>query len=264
MEIAVGDLKQFDTFPPAVKGVNVIIHLGAQLPSAPEEEMKTVNIYGTRELVLAAKKANIRRFLHFSSAECSDNLVYSIFRDTKKASEKPVRGNNWNGPSSARPPCTVQPTERFLGPILRKIGAGESFDVPGDGQVKMGPVHAQDAAVAVVNTLAYGMAVDAVYHLCGPGIAYDDMLHAAGAVAGKPPKISHSSLGFKERWLTIQDFLTKDPQKKLAIATRRNDLRYFLKDHLYPCDDAKAQVGFLPREFATGVKEACATRWWGG
>ena len=59
VEIAVGDLAKFDTFPAAVRGVNAIIHLGAQLPTAAEEEMKTVNIYGTRELVLAAKKANI-------------------------------------------------------------------------------------------------------------------------------------------------------------------------------------------------------------
>ncbi len=262
VEIAVGDLTDFDSLPGAAKGCDAVIHLGAQLPSAPEEEMKAVNIYGTRELVLAAKKVHVRRFLHFSSAECSDNLVYSIFRDTKKASEKPVRGNNMEWTVFRPAPIYGPGDERFLGPIVRRIEKGEAFDVPGDGSIRMAPVHAEDAARAVVNTLAYGMAVDAVYHLAGPGIAYDAMLRAVGAVIGKDPKIAHSSLALKERWLSIVDLFTRDPDKRFALSTRRNDLRWFLKDHVYPTDDAVRQISFEPRDFPTGVKQACATRWW--
>lgn len=262
VEVAVGDLTQVDTLPAAVKGMQAVIHLAAKLPTAPEEEMKAVNIYGTRELVLASKKAGIRRFLHFSSAECTDNLVYSVFRDTKKASEKPVRGNNLEW-TVFRPADLYGPgDERFLGPRLRRIERGEAFQVPGDGRIKMGPVHAEDVAKAVVNTLGYGMAVDAVYHFCSEGIAYDDMLKAIGRVVSKEPKIQHSSLGFRERMLTIQDLLTRDPAKKLSISTRRNELRYFLKDHLYPTDDARKQIGFDPRPFESGVRQACSTRWW--
>jgi NADH dehydrogenase len=262
VEVVFGDLTKFDSLPAAVKGVQAIVHLGAQLPTAPEEEMKAVNIYGTRELVLAAKKANVRRFLHFSSAECTDNLVYNVFRDTKKASEKPVRGNNMEWTVFRPAPLYGPGDERFLGPLLRQIERGDPFDVPGDGKTKMGPVHADDAAKAVVNTLGYGMAVDAVYHFCSDGIGYDDMLKAIGRVVSKAPKIQHSSLAFNEKLLTIRDFLTRDPAKKLAISTRRNDLRYFLKDHIYPTMDTRDQVGFDPRPFETGVQQACASPWW--
>lgn len=270
-EIVMGDLKNVpreasqdvvEWMKPAVRGCNAVIHLAAQLPSAPEEEMKHVNIFGTRELVFAAKKANIKRFLHFSSAECTDNLIYNVFRDTKKASEKPVRGNNLEWTVFRPAPMYGPGDQRFLGPMIRKIEAGETFDIPGDGKIKLAPVHAADVAGAVARTLVYGMAVDAVYHMAGPGIGYDDMLNAVGSVVGKKPKIKHASLKFKENMLKIADFFTRDAQKKLNIATARNDLRFFLKDHVYSYDDAKSQVGFNPREFPSGVKEACATTWW--
>ncbi|MBI3820369.1 MAG: NAD-dependent epimerase/dehydratase family protein [Planctomycetes bacterium] len=271
IEIVTGNLKNVsreasndvvDWMKPVVRGCTAVIHLAALPPWAPEEEMKHVNIFGTRELVHAAKRANIKRFLHFSSAECSDNLVYNVFRDTKKASEKPVRGNNLEWTVFRPAPMYGPGDRRFLGPMIDKIEKASAFDIPGDGSIKLAPVHVEDVAQCVARTLVYGMAVDAVYHMSGPGIGYDDMLKTLGAVIGKEPKIKHASLKFKENILKIRDLLTKDPQKKLALATARNDLRYFLKDHVYPNDDAKQQVGFNPREFQSGVKQACSTAWW--
>jgi nucleoside-diphosphate-sugar epimerase len=262
-EIAVGDLKSPETFAAALKGTKCVIHLAALPPTAPEEEMKAVNIYGTRELMLAAKKMHIRRVLHFSSAECSDNLIYSVFRDTKKASEKPVRGNNLEWTVFRPAPIYGPGDERNLGPWLRQIEQGERFEVPGDGKIRVGPVHASDVAKAVANTVEYGMAVDAVYHFCGPPIGYDEMLKTLGEVVGKEPRIRHFSLALSQRWNSLQDLFTKSPERKLELSRRRNDIRFFLKDHLYPTDDAVQQVGFKPRSFPQGVKESCATRWWG-
>ncbi|HKE01464.1 MAG TPA: NAD-dependent epimerase/dehydratase family protein [Planctomycetota bacterium] len=262
VEIATGDLKDFGSFAAALQGVQAVIHLGALPPTAPEEEMKAVNIYGTRELMLAAKKAHVRRVLHFSSAECSDNLVYSVFRDTKKASEKPVRGNNLEWTVFRPAPIYGPGDDRNVGPWLRKIAAGERFDIPGDGKVKVAPVHAADVAKAVKNTLEYGMAVDAVYHLAGPAVGYDEMLTTLGEIAGRAPKIRHFSLGLAQTWNSIQDLFARTPARKLALSTRRNDIRYFIRDHVYPTDDAAKQVGFSARPFAQGVKEACAGGWW--
>lgn len=262
VEVAVGDLQQPETFPAALKGCQAVIHLGALPPSAPEEAMKAVNIYGTRELVLAAKKLHLRRFLHFSSAECSDNLIYSVFRDTKKASEKPVRGNNLEWTVFRPAPIYGPGDQRNLGPQLRQIARGEKFEVPGDGRIKVMPVHAADVAVAVSNTLGYGMAVDAVYHLAGPPIGYDEMLKVLGDIAGKPPRIRHFSLGLAQNWIATLDLFTRDPAKKLALGTRRNDIRFFLKDHVYTTKDAVEQVGFRAREFPEGAKAACAGDWW--
>jgi NADH dehydrogenase len=272
IEIVTGDLKNVpreqsadvvEWMRPVVRGVECVIHLGAAPRTANEEDMRTVNIYGTRELVRAVKKANIRRFLHFSSAECSDNLVYNVFRDTKKASEKPVRGNNleWTvfRPAPIYGPGDVQ----FLGPMIQKIEKGLSFDIPGDGRIKVAPVHAEDVARAVVATLRPEViAVDAVFHLASAGIAYDDMLKAVGEIAGRAPKIRHSSLKFNENWLKIVDLFTKNPEKQKALSERRNDLRFFLKDHLYPTADAEQQIEFKARDFATGVRESCKTPWW--
>lgn len=272
IEIVVGDLKDVpreqsaevvDWMRPVVRGLETVIHLAAEPRTAPEELMRTTNIFGTRELVRAAKKANIRRFLHFSSAECSDNLVYNVYRDTKKASEKPVRGNNLEW-TVFRPAPMYGPGDRnFLGPMIAKIEKGESFDIPGDGKIKLAPVHAEDVARAVVSTLRPEViAVDAVFHLASAGIGYDDMLNALGKMVGKAPRIKHSSLKFKENWLKVVDLFTKDPAARLKLSERRNDVRFFLRDHLYSTIDAQQQIEFQARDFVTGVKQACAKPWW--
>jgi len=267
VEVVHGDLRDIDErsdeYVGHVKGCDAVVHLAALPPTSPKEEMNQINIYGTRGLISATKKTHkTKRFLHFSSAECTDSLIYNEFRDSKKASEKPVRGSNLEWTVFRPAPIYGPGDQRFLGPILRKIEAGDKFDVPGDGKIRIAPVHAGDVAKAIVACLHYGMAVDAVYHLAGPGIAYDDFLNACAAMTGKPAKIQHGSIALKERWLSVQDLLTSNAQKKLEISARRNDLRFFLKDHVYPTQDSCEQLKFAPRPFPEGVRQACASPWW--
>lgn len=68
-EVIHGDLEKPETLEPFCKDVDVIIHLAAKISIGNNsfESLKEVNLDGTRNLVNAAKKAGVRRFIHFST-----------------------------------------------------------------------------------------------------------------------------------------------------------------------------------------------------
>lgn len=72
----------------ACEGVNVVIHLaGNPSPSTPYDEVKRVNMDGTYNLMLAAKKAGVSRFVFASSI----HAVKGYPRDVQVKTDSPVR-----------------------------------------------------------------------------------------------------------------------------------------------------------------------------
>jgi len=69
VEIIYGDLTDKESLRPATKGVNIIYHLAAILPYMrhPDKQYYLVNTIGTQNLLDVCKKANIQRFIYFSS-----------------------------------------------------------------------------------------------------------------------------------------------------------------------------------------------------
>ncbi|NOX86789.1 MAG: NAD-dependent epimerase/dehydratase family protein [Chlorobi bacterium] len=69
VEIVQGDLEKPETLEPFCKDVDVIIHLAAKISIGNNSfaSLKEVNFDGTENLVNAAKKAGVKRFIHFST-----------------------------------------------------------------------------------------------------------------------------------------------------------------------------------------------------
>lgn len=64
----IGDLTQPESLIPAVQGVDVVFHAAAVLGNnVPDEKRMAVTVGGTRDLLAAASKAGVSRFVHISS-----------------------------------------------------------------------------------------------------------------------------------------------------------------------------------------------------
>lgn len=77
-----GDVLDPDSLNPFVDGVEVVFHLAAKISIAgdPYGKVRQLNVEGTRNIVNAAKKAGVKRFIHFSSIHAfkqqpSDSLL---------------------------------------------------------------------------------------------------------------------------------------------------------------------------------------------
>ncbi|MBT8377809.1 MAG: NAD-dependent epimerase/dehydratase family protein [Ignavibacteria bacterium] len=73
IEIITGDIRNKDTVDKAVDGVDIVIHSAAALPLYTPEEIFSTDIDGTKNLLDAADKFNVDRFIHISST-----AVYGI------------------------------------------------------------------------------------------------------------------------------------------------------------------------------------------
>jgi nucleoside-diphosphate-sugar epimerase len=73
IEIIKGDIRDKDIVEKAVKGCDMIVHTAAALPLYTPEDIYSTDIDGTRNLLEAGARNNIKRFIHISST-----AVYGI------------------------------------------------------------------------------------------------------------------------------------------------------------------------------------------
>lgn len=67
MELVTGDVRDKKATMKATKDVDVVVHAAAALPLWSAEEIISTNVEGTRTMLAAAQKANVRRFIYISS-----------------------------------------------------------------------------------------------------------------------------------------------------------------------------------------------------
>jgi len=71
--IITGDIRDKKTVDDAMKDINIVVHTAAALPLYPPEEILSTDIGGTKNLLEAAEKNKVERFIHISST-----AVYGI------------------------------------------------------------------------------------------------------------------------------------------------------------------------------------------
>lgn len=71
VELAEGSVEDASSVDAAVNGVDAIIHCAGLVKARNEAELDRVNVEGTRNLIDAAKKHGVKRFVHVSSLEAS-------------------------------------------------------------------------------------------------------------------------------------------------------------------------------------------------
>jgi nucleoside-diphosphate-sugar epimerase len=73
IEVIDGDIRDAATVERAMQGVDLVIHCAMALPLYAERDIMTTGIDGTRRLLEAAERGQVRRFVHISST-----AVYGI------------------------------------------------------------------------------------------------------------------------------------------------------------------------------------------
>lgn len=73
VKVVKGDIRNESTVASVMSGIDMVVHTAAALPLYTAEEIYSTDIDGTRILIEAAKKNNVKRFIHISST-----AVYGI------------------------------------------------------------------------------------------------------------------------------------------------------------------------------------------
>lgn len=156
----------------------LVLHLAATTGAADARSMQRVNVDGTARLLDAAATAGARRFVFVSSVAAGyADQRWAPYAASKRAAEKLV--------SAARIPHTiVRPTMVFGrgSPNQRALARLATLPVPmlpGQGNVRVQPIHVDDLANALLYVARASAASGDIVTVGGPSVVTMRELYAA-------------------------------------------------------------------------------------
>jgi NADH dehydrogenase len=240
-----GDVLRRETLPAALDGVDAVIHLVA-LPRDRDggASLRLVNTEGTREMVVAALEAGVRRFVHLGALGVEDDprLHYA---SSKAKGEAIVRdsGLHW---TVLRPSLMFGERDGFFNILAGLVRMSPlAVPVPGSGDSRFQPLDVDDFARIVVLSLGDPETVGRSFDLGGPRIwtyreILEEVLRALGArrvVIPMPVPLISLVAGAAE--------LIGLP---FPVAT--DQLRQLRLDNVATVDSVRSAFGFEPADMA--------------
>ncbi|MAG57401.1 MAG: hypothetical protein CMJ83_14005 [Planctomycetes bacterium] len=150
----------------AFEEVDAVVNLvGVKAPTR-EQGFRAAHVDATRNLLDAAERHGVARFVHVSVVASRDD-PHNEYHHTKWQAEKLVRGSGrqW---TILRPGVIWGPGDDMVTHLVKMVRFAPVFPVVGRGTSLMMPVHGADVAGAVIAALDRPAAVGSSYDLVGP------------------------------------------------------------------------------------------------
>lgn len=237
-----GDVTLADTLPPALEGVDAVVHLVA----IPRDlrggaDLRLVNTEGTRALVEAMLAAGVLRLVHMGAMGVQDvpDLHYA---SSKAKAEALVReaGLDW---TILKPSLQFGPGDGFFNIIadLVRLSPGV-VPVPGRGDSRFQPVAVSDVALAVVASLADPSTIRQSIDLGGPRYwTYREITGEVLRALGKRRLIVPMPVPL----IRLVAGVSEAVHLPFPVAT--DQLRQLRLDNIGPLDAIESRFGFAPQ-----------------
>jgi nucleoside-diphosphate-sugar epimerase len=214
---AAGNLDDAASLARAVEGQEVVYHVAGLVAARSESEFLRGNRDGTANLVAAAARANVPRFVYVSSMAAAGPATkgrpltgtepprpVTAYGRSKLAGEQAVRAGAipW---VIVRPPTVYGPRDREVLKVFRMARWGVA-PVFGDGSQELSAVHGADLADALVAAGSAAGTPGKVYYACHPEVVTSaEFVRAVGHAMGRrvrllplPTSLGRAMLGVTE------------------------------------------------------------------
>lgn len=176
-----GDVRDAAHVDRAVAGADVVVHAAAALPLYTPEDIHSTDVTGTRNVLAAAQRHGVRRFIHISST-----AVYGVAEGRPRREDDRLHGVGPYGKAKveAETVCLEYRAKGMVLPILRpatfvgpeRLGVfdilfdwaleGRNFPVLGSGENRYQLLHVADVCHAVEQCMTGpAAAVNATFNL---------------------------------------------------------------------------------------------------
>jgi nucleoside-diphosphate-sugar epimerase len=260
--LSLGSISDAPLMEKMTRGHEVVFHVAAAFRgvSLPHKTYWDVNVEGTRNLLEAAFRQGVKRFIY-----CSTEGVHGHIKNPPADETAPIAPKDyyqytkWEGEKVVQEyrqkglPCVIlRPTaiygpgdpERFL-MIYRRVKTGV-FPMFGTGRITYHPLYIDNLSEAFALSMEKEAAVGQTYLIADQDyIAIEDLVKEVARVMGKKIKIPHFPF-----WpLYLASFLCEGICKPLGITPpifrRRAD--WYRQNRAFNIDKAKRELGYAPK-----------------
>lgn len=252
-----GDITSPKTLDKAMKGVETVVHtVGIIIENPPEVTFERIHAEGTKNVVDAAKKAKVKRFVHMSAMGTRADAP-SRYHTTKWAGEKAVRSGGI--PFVIMRPSIICGREdefvNMFARIIRQTWFSPVFYVIGPGDVKMQPIYVEDVAHCFARAAVSKDIKNKTYDLGGPEqLTMDEIFDTIFKVMGVRKKKIH--VPAKVAWPVA--YIMEKVSEKPPLT--REQLAMLESDNVGDITEMKRDLKLKPTRFEDAIRTYLVTK----
>jgi NADH dehydrogenase len=181
-----GDITQRASIQGACDGCDAVLHIaGIVAEQRPALTFDTVNVGGTRNVVMEAEAARVRRFVYVSSLGADSGQ--SPYHRSKLAAESIVAASRMNW-TIVRPGNVYGPGDDVISLLLKMMRALPAVPVVDGGDQKFQPVWHEDLARALANAVERDDLQQQTLEVAGnEQTTVNDLLERLTKITGRDP-----------------------------------------------------------------------------
>ena len=160
-----GNVLDVSSLDDALGGTDAVIHLVGIISEIGENTFENVHTRGTQNVLAAAQRAGVRRFVHMSALGTRPDAV-SRYHKSKWAAEEAVR-NGGVDYTIFRPSLIYGRKDHFVNLFAKIIRWSLVVPVMGRSDAKFQPVPVEAVAASFVKSLSEEKAIGKTFDLCG-------------------------------------------------------------------------------------------------
>jgi uncharacterized protein YbjT (DUF2867 family) len=228
-----GDVTEAASLPPALEGVDAVVHLVAIRQGKPED-FQRIMVGGTRDLIAAAKAAGIKRFVLMSALGTTDETKDEVpYYGAKWEQERMLRESGLEH-VIFRPSFVFSRDGGILTTFKKLAKLAPVTPIIGSGEQRIQPIWIDDVGAYFARSLDEAAAANRTFELGGPDqVSWNEFwVRLKKALGVRRPSI-HMPMGFMRANAVITERLPGD------VPLTRDLLRMLeLGDNVVSNDDA--------------------------
>ena len=243
----VGSIITGDGLDALLEGTDAVIHLVGIIREAGPDTFEAVHHQGTVNVLLAALRADVRRYLHMSAMGAREDAL-SRYHQTKWVGEVAVRasGLDW---TIFRPSTIFGPGDSFINMLSGMMQKFPVMPVIGGGNNKMQPVYVKDVAAAFRTVLESEVHIRSVYELGGPEIlTLMQILEKVAQVIDKRPIFVKAPLSIVAPLVKLAKFF------RIKLPVTSDQLIMLGEDNIGTGGDPVEELGIDWTGFEEGIR----------
>jgi len=261
-DVHIGSVTDKAAVARCMEGVELVFHLAAAFRelNVPESLYDEVNVEGSRNVLEAAHRVGVRKFVYCSTCGVHGNVENppadesapiapaDYYQRTKYLAEPIALEYNAKGMPTVilRPAAIYGPgdPERFL-MIFRRVAKG-SFPMFGNGRTTYHPLYVENLVDAFMLCMTPGVGDGRAYLIADEHYyAIEDIVREVGRALEVPVKVRH----FPVMPLVIAGHIVEKACRPFGITPpifpRRVD--WYRQNRAFNIDRAKRELGYVPR-----------------